>query len=189
MTRKIIISFTILIMAFIVGVSFILNSDNGNQEYAFSRNDVEDNKILRSSSATPVYLYFADRNKPFLKTEERVLNNPENPILFGKVIVDALIKGPQNGLMRTVPVGTVLRALYITKDKTAYADFSQEISEYHPGGIQLEYLTIYSIVNSLALNIPKIEKVKILIEGQEQKTLAGHIDLHLPFSANMLIVR
>jgi hypothetical protein len=104
-------------MAFIVGVIFILNSDNGNQEYAFSRNDVEDNKILRSSSATPVYLYFADRNKPFLKTEERVLNNPENPILFGKVIVDALIKGPQNGLMRTVPVGTVLRALYITKDK------------------------------------------------------------------------
>jgi hypothetical protein len=45
------------------------------------------------------------------------------------------------------------------------------------------------MVNTLALNIPEIEAVKILIEGREAKTLAGHIDIRRPFRANMLMIK
>jgi hypothetical protein len=48
---------------------------------------------------------------------------------------------------------------------------------------------VYSIVNSLILNVTDIEAVKILIEGQESITLAGHIDLQQPLKANMLLIR
>jgi hypothetical protein len=61
--------------------------------------------------------------------------------------------------------------------------------ENHPGGIKLELITIYSIVNSLILNIPAIDAVKILIGGREALTLAGHVDLRFPFKANMLLIR
>jgi len=44
-------------------------------------------------------------------------------------------------------------------------------------GIENETLTVYSIVNSLAANIPSVKKVKILIQGQEVETLDGHADL------------
>jgi hypothetical protein len=44
-------------------------------------------------------------------------------------------------------------------------------------------------VNSLILNIPEIETVRILVEGKEEATLAGHVDLRFPFQANMLFVR
>ena len=71
----------------------------------------------------------------------------------------------------------------------ALVDFSAEIQENHPGGVATELLTVYSIVNSLILNIAEIEVVKILIEGQESLTLAGHIDLQQPFEANMLLIR
>ena len=63
------------------------------------------------------------------------------------------------------------------------------LRENHPGGSQTEFLTVYSIVNSLALNIPQISSVKILIEGRETMTIAGHIDSRFPFKANMILVR
>ncbi len=50
-------------------------------------------------------------------------------------------------------------------------------------------MTIYSMVNSLILNIPEIETVRILVEGKEETTLAGHVDLRFPLRANMLFVR
>jgi hypothetical protein len=40
-----------------------------------------------------------------------------------------------------------------------------------------EALTVDSMVATLAANVPGITKVKILIEGQERETLAGHADL------------
>ena len=55
--------------------------------------------------------------------------------------------------------------------------------------MQIELLTIYSIVNSLILNVPNIKAVKILINGNEAKTLAGHIDLQTAIKANMLLIR
>jgi hypothetical protein len=39
------------------------------------------------------------------------------------------------------------------------------------------------------LNIPEIDRVKILIGGGDTMTLAGHIDLRFPFKANMLMIR
>ena len=50
-------------------------------------------------------------------------------------------------------------------------------------------MTIWSIVNTLVLNVPEIEAVKILIGGGEAETLAGHIDLSRPLRANMPLVR
>ena len=91
--------------------------------------------------------------------------------------------------MPTIPADTTLLALYVTQDRTAYVDLAQTITDQHPGGVKSELLTIYSIVNSLILNIPQIDAVKILIQGREAMTLAGHIDIRFPFKANLLLIR
>ena len=136
-----------------------------------------------------VHLYFSDKNNSFLTSEERTLAHSDNPAEFAKIIIEALIDGPREGFMRTIPAGTTIRALYVTRDGTVYIDMSNVIKDSHPGGIKSELFTIYSIVNSLILNIPGIDAVKILIEGRESMTLAGHIDLSFPFKANMLLIR
>jgi len=136
-----------------------------------------------------IHLYFADRNNSFLKAEGRDFFHSNDPIESGKAIVEALIEGPRTGLMRTIPEGTTLKAFYIIGDGTAYADMSDTIKDSHPGGVKSELFTIYSIVNSLILNIPEIDTVKILIGGREMMTLDGHIDLRFPFKANMLLIR
>jgi spore germination protein GerM len=124
-----------------------------------------------------------------LKSEQRVMLQPPDTVSFARAIIEALIKGPQKGLLQTLPNGTALHALYITPDNVCYVDFSEAIRTNHPGGSNSELLTIYSVVNSLILNIPRIERVKILIDGNETSTLAGHIDLQYPVKAHMLIVR
>lgn len=138
---------------------------------------------------TRAHLYFADKEKPFLIAEERDLLRAEDVISFAKVIVTALSDGPRQELMRTLPPETVLRALFIDQNKTAYVDFNESLKENHPGGSQAEILTIYAIVNSLVLNIPEIETVKFLFDGRESMTLCGHMDLRFPMKANMLLVR
>jgi len=135
------------------------------------------------------HLYFVDKDNSFLIAEERTISQSPDPAEFGKTIIEALIKGPLEGLMQTIPVGTTLSALYVTQDGTAYIDLTEEIKEHHPGGIKTELITIYSIVNSLTLNISGINAVKILIGGHESMTLAGHIDLRFPLKANMLLIR
>jgi spore germination protein GerM len=143
----------------------------------------------QNSVKSLVHLYFADRNNSYLEAEERDLLHANNPVEFGKAIVEALIDGPRTQLMRTLPAGSKLKAFYITGDGTAYVDMSDEIKEGHPGGVKSELFTIYSVVDSLALNIPEIEAVKFLINGKESMTLNGHIDLRFPFKANLLLIR
>ena len=144
-----------------------------------------------SESASPVmvHLYFADPDSRYLEAEQRSLPDTEDLTELGKHILEALIQGPQSDLMRTLPEETGLRAFFITEDHTAYADFTAALSQKHPGGPQTELLTVYSIVNSLLLNMPQIEAVKILIAGREPVTLAGHVSLQVAYNANMLLIR
>lgn len=137
----------------------------------------------------PVYLYFAAEDKACLGSEARRIEPTEPPQRYCRKIVDALIAGPSGTLGRTVPEGTELRALYITEDAVAYVDLSAAVSENHPGGIRTEMITVYSIVNSLVLNVSAVDRVKLLVAGRESDTLAGHIDIRFPLQAEMLLVR
>lgn len=136
-----------------------------------------------------ISLYFADTDNAFLKSEQRSISRPADPAAFGRVIIESLIEGPGDELVRTIPGEASLKAFYITKDGSAYADFTAAIRDRHPGGSSSELLTVYSIVNSLIMNIPEIKRVKILIEGRESMTLAGHIDLRFPLKINTALVK
>jgi len=152
--------------------------------------DVRNNlKNVELPDDFPVYVYFADVKNKFLIGEERSGVVPDDPVLFCRFIIEELIKGPRSNLTGTVAPETKLRAAYITPDKTAYVDFTEEIATQHSGGVASELMTIYSIVNSLILNVSDVDQVKILIEGEEAETLAGHIDIRFPISADMLLIR
>ena len=134
-------------------------------------------------------MYFSDKDSQFLIAEDRVLKSSPDPEFFARKIIEALIKGPQQGLARTVPAATAIRAVFVTQEGICFVDLTSAVVDNHPGGIQSEWLTIYSIVNSLVLNVQQIKAVKILINGTEAMTLAGHIDLQIPIKANMLLIR
>jgi spore germination protein GerM len=145
--------------------------------------------VLPESRKSPVHLYFADREFAYLMSEQRVPLHSDDPVRSADAIMRALIKGPQKGLIRTIPPETELRAIYLTSERVCYIDLSEAVRKNHPGGCHSELLSIYSMVNSLILNIPEIVAVKILINGNEATTLAGHIDIEDPLHADMLLIR
>ena len=60
---------------------------------------------------------------------------------------------------------------------TAVVDTNAAFADAHPSGVLAEELTIASMVNTLNANDPQITRVKILVDGKERDTLAGHADL------------
>ena len=162
----------------------------GAEPVRISREDAQPRRESANQfQKVPVHLYFADRHYSFLRSEQRIMALSNDPTEFAKAIVESLIKGPQKGLVRTIPAAAELRAIYIDSANICYVDLSETAKSQHPGGSNSELLTIYSIVNSLILNVSEIERVKLLVGGNESPTLAGHIDLQFPFKAHMLLIR
>ena len=92
-------------------------------------------------------------------------------------------------LIVSTEFGFALHAVYITGKGDAYVDLSGEAVTAHPGGTLGELLTVYTIVDALAVNLPAIQSVQILIDGKEVATLAGHVDLRQPLAKNLGLVQ
>lgn len=146
-------------------------------------------RLLPKLAKVRTHLYFLDENHRFLKAEERAIARQDSAVARARSIVGALVDGPEGELLPTLPTETKLLSLFLTEDGVAYVDFDQAVREKHPGGSLSELFTIFSIVNTLALNIPEVDAVKILLEGREARTLAGHIDIRFPFQPNMLMIK
>ncbi|MFQ5848841.1 MAG: GerMN domain-containing protein [Candidatus Methylomirabilales bacterium] len=133
------------------------------------------------TTTRPVRLFFADSSADKLQEEERTISRAASFVEEAKRTVAELIKGPQGDLSPTIPSGVGLRQIYIDGRGTAYVDFTRDLQTNHPGGSDGELLTIYSIVDTLTANFDEIQRVKILVEGAEILTLAGHIDTRQAF--------
>jgi hypothetical protein len=47
----------------------------------------------------------------------------------------------------------------------------------HPSGVEVESLTLLSMIGTLHTNLPQIEQIQFVVDGQPRETLAGHADL------------
>ncbi|MBU0464705.1 MAG: GerMN domain-containing protein [Proteobacteria bacterium] len=155
-----------------------------------AENDVKEERISSNEDLFEGFVYYADKQKTYLKSvKEKFASNLDSHYL-GLEIIKTLLKGPRLvHLEATWPKGTKINSFFITDDGKAYVDLSPEQGMMENMDTQSELLAIYSLVNSLTLNIPKIEMVKILIQGQDALTLAGHIDLEYFYKTNMLMVK
>jgi spore germination protein GerM len=73
--------------------------------------------------------------------------------------------------------GSEIRDVYLVDPGLAVIDLNAAFADGHRSGVLVEELSIVSLVQTLSANIPGITRVKILVEGKERDTLAGHADL------------
>jgi germination protein M len=129
-----------------------------------------------------ITLYFSDDQAMYLQGEKRLVTveKGQEAQQLPAAVINELISGPvKQNLYPTIPPETTLLGIEI-KDETAYVNFSEELRTGHWGGSTGEIMTISSIVNSLS-ELEGIEAVMILINGETQETLAGHLDISEPF--------
>jgi hypothetical protein len=83
----------------------------------------------------------------------------------------------QKGSPHPLTASAEIRDVYLTNPNTAVIDMNSALADGQTSGILAEELTLVSIIQTLSLNVPNLAKVKLLVDGKERETLAGHIDL------------
>jgi hypothetical protein len=73
--------------------------------------------------------------------------------------------------------GAEVHDVFLVDPGVAVIDVNSAFVGGQISGILAEELTIASLVQTLATNIPGLTRVKILVDGKERATLAGHADI------------
>src|SRR6202167_792831 len=76
-----------------------------------------------------------------------------------------------------LPPGSDVRSVYLVDPGLAVIDINAAFAGGHRSGVLSEELTVASLIETLSANLPGILRVKILVEGKQRDTLAGHADL------------
>ena len=75
-----------------------------------------------------------------------------------------------------VATGSEVREVYLVDPGLAVVDVNAAFA-LHRSGVLVEELTVVSMIETLSANISGIARVKILVDGAERDSLAGHVDL------------
>ena len=70
-----------------------------------------------------------------------------------------------------------IKNVFLVNGDLCVVDLNSAFVAGHRSGILVEEYTLASMVETIAANFPRVQKVKFLVEGQERETLAGHADL------------
>jgi hypothetical protein len=80
--------------------------------------------------------------------------------------------------------GAEVRSVFLVDPGAAVIDVNSAFADTHRSGVLVEELTVASLIHTISMNIPGVVKVKILVDGKERDTLAGHSDLSSFYDVN-----
>jgi spore germination protein GerM len=126
-----------------------------------------------------------------LRSERRELQVSESPRDRTRKMLEALLAGPAagvaapaatgSGLVRPFPPEVKLGGVELSADGTAFVDLRWPDHEDPPeSGSTEEIQRVYSVVDSVALNVPQVTRVVLLWNGTQRITFSGHLDTSRP---------
>ena len=179
---------SILVLALTLLCAMVLaGCDEQKQGEAGSKTVVSSSSGSSSSSSSSsqsgskaqlvnIKVYYPDENATGLVAVEKIIKDTDNKY---QAAVEALMAGTEKkGLANVFPKKAKLLQVTVS-GKVAKVDFSRELQKNFVGGSTGEEMLVGSVVNTLT-EFPEIQKVQILVDGQEVETLSGHMDLSQP---------
>ncbi|HZJ84389.1 MAG TPA: GerMN domain-containing protein [Syntrophomonadaceae bacterium] len=186
MRKRIITSISLLTILALMLCGIGCNKNGTDKKDSNQKQPPTENQVIDKE----ITLYFSDDQAMYLIAEKRIIQIEENATdeQLIKNIVEKLIKGPENQtLIPTIPPETKLLTVEI-ENQLAKINFSQEIQTKHWGGSTGELMTVNSLVNSIT-ELDTIEEVLILVEGEIQESLIGHLYTKEPFTRDEKTIR
>ena len=131
-----------------------------------------------SGPTETVTLYVADDAAGILRPRSAQIPLPSGRQQRAEELLRALVRiYQQPGATHPLAPASDIRSVYLVNPGIAVVDLNAAFADQHRSGILSEQLTINSLVETLAINVPAIQRVSILVEGKARETLAGHADL------------
>ncbi|MEN8223649.1 MAG: GerMN domain-containing protein [Acidobacteriota bacterium] len=185
MNKKIIYTLISLAVIFFVTSLIIYLSSSGTFKRAIE-DKKGDSEVVEETSPEleKVKIFFLTNKSYFFLPKNYELEKEENRLDFLKNFLDLMIRETSN-FIAPFPEQTRLQSIFYIDDKQmAVLDFNEELLINFAGGSRGEIEFIYFFVNNLCYNFKEIKKVKILVAGNEYKTLSGHLDIENPYFPN-----
>jgi len=124
-----------------------------------------------------IILFFGD-NENHLVREAREVENCVDRIQCLRSLLEELFRGPVGEMSAVIPEWTIINDVRIEGNQ-ATVDLDKDFSESLTPGSSAEMIAVYAIVNTICINMPELQKVKINLGGN-QKSLLRHLDLSDP---------
>jgi len=134
-----------------------------------------------------ITIYVPDDDHGDLIRREVTAALPPEPTLRAREIVRVLINQWQEK-NSTHPISDnadVREVFLLNSNKTAIVDVNGAFADQHRSGVLVEELTMASLARTLGTNINGLTEMKLLVDGRERETLAGHADLTEFYSTNL----
>jgi hypothetical protein len=142
---------------------------------------VADNRPVAPPVAGPteqVTLYIAYDDPGVLRAESARIPLPSGRQERAQELMHALLQRYlSKDSPHVLPPTADIRDVYMVDPGLAVIDTNDAFADNHRSGVLVEQLTVTSLVETLAANLPGINRVKILVNGKQRDTLAGHSDL------------
>jgi hypothetical protein len=131
-----------------------------------------------SGPTESVTLYVADDAAGELRPQSAKIPLPAGRQQRSEELLRALLRiYQQPGAAHPLAAASDIRSIYLVNPGVAVLDLNAAFADQHRSGIMVEQLTVNSLIETLAANVPGISRVSILVEGKPRDTLAGHADL------------
>ena len=124
-----------------------------------------------------VILFFADHEGKLVR-EARETERCNDSADCARSLLEELFSGPVGDYDDLLPEWTSIRSVSLDAT-TAIIDLDKLFPDNIPSGSSSEMLAVYSIVNTICVNLPEVSQVRIMIEGNPQSRLK-HLDLSEP---------
>ena len=131
-----------------------------------------------------VTLYYGVPGSDSLGEEHRDVVVKDRPADQVRAIYRELVAGPAENHVALFPEGTELVNAYLTPRGTLYLDWNATLVRGFRGGSGRERLLLASIVKTAAENLPDVEQVAILVDGNPSDTIGGHYDVMAPLAVS-----
>jgi hypothetical protein len=95
---------------------------------------------------------------------------------------------PERDPLAPVEVGDETAEASPTPSPTEHESPVSLATELGIQGSSEELLSVFSIVDSVVINLPAVRRVQLLIRGEPVSTLAGHIDISRPLAADATLL-
>lgn len=184
--RHIQISFALLMLGIFGAAAYMLHLRN---RVAATSYQLDGKPVAPpvSSPSEPVTLYVAYDDEGVLLRRKTNASLPSEPTARAREILRTLLAAY---LDRPSPhplgAGSDVSEVFIVNKSLAVIDLNSAFAQGHRSGVWEEALTVDSLVATLSANMPEIAQVKILVNGEERETLAGHADLMSVYDVNQV---
>jgi len=187
-TRRIVVIFAVLVA---IAIGLALYALHLKRKVALDEQLAAQQQLAMAPPAngppTPVTLYVASDSDATLRKSQMNVVLPAERTERARAVLRALFGAYlQSSSPHPIGAGADVRDVYLLGDDTAVVDTNTAFADKHPSGVLAEELTVASIVLTLNANDGRIARVKILVNGQERETLAGHADLRRFYLASNL---